>query len=155
VSGLDELGARAVGKRTLRTAVTQLRALRTARSFRGTRGTSSTTAAITARPPDGPRLAGSHYSVQAEPVRTGLGVPDQQRLQDWRRMQTVPVRGRVQGGRGVALSRDGRLVRPHTHVQRPKGLRKDLPVHQERHRKVSTSALLADTVLLAGRKADR
>jgi len=93
--------------------------------------------------------------VQAEPVRPGLGLPGQPGLQDRRRMQAVPMRGRVQGGRGVALSRDGRLVRPHTNVQRAKGLRQDLPVHQERHRKVSASTLLADTVLLAGRQADR
>jgi len=70
-------------------------------------------------------------------------------------MQAVPMRGRVQGGRGVALSRAGRLVRPHTDVQRAKGMRQDLPVHQEGNRKVPAGALLADAVLLAGRQTDR
>jgi len=47
VPGLDELGARAVGERPLRTAVTHLRALRAARSFRGTRSTPAAAASIT------------------------------------------------------------------------------------------------------------
>jgi len=88
-------------------------------------------------------------------MRTRLGMPGQPGLQDRPRVQAVPMRGRMQGGRGVTLSRAGRLVRPYTHVQRAKGLRQDLPVHQERHRKVSAGALLADTVLLVGRQAYR
>jgi len=93
--------------------------------------------------------------VQAEPLRTGLGVSGQPRLQDRPRVQAVQMRGRVQGGRGVALPVARRLVRPHTNVQRAKGMRQDLPVHQEGHRKVPAGALLADTVLLASRQADR
>lgn len=132
--GLDELGAGAVGERPLRTAVTRLRALRTARSFRGTRGTPAATAATTARPPDGAtahgdRLTGGDHPMQAESLRTGLGMPGQPWLQDRPGMQAVPMRGRMQGGRGVALSSTGRLVRPHTDIQRAKGMRQDLPVH--------------------------
>lgn len=93
--------------------------------------------------------------MQAEPLRTGLGVPGQPWLQDRPWVQAVPMRGRMQGGRGVALPRAGRLVRPHTNVQRAKGMRQDLPVHQERHRKVPAGALFADTVLLASRQAYR
>jgi hypothetical protein len=60
----------------------------------------------------------------------------------------------MQGGRGVTLPRARRLVRSHTHVQRSKGLRQDLPVHEEGHRKMSAGTLFTDAVLLVGRQTD-
>jgi len=89
VPGLDKLGAGNVGERTLRATVARLRAVRAARSIRRTRGTPAAVTAATTRPPDGRHtehgggLAGGDHPVQAESVRPGLGMPGQQRLQDW------------------------------------------------------------------------
>lgn len=166
--GLDKLGAGAVGELTLRPAVARLRALRAARRFRRTRGTPAAVSPapatrsrrcarrqVTTCGGGGDRPAGSDHAVQAEPVRPRLGVPGEPRVQDRPRVQAVPVRARVQGRRGVAFSRAGRLVCTRAHVQRAQGLRQGVPVHQEGHREMSTGALLADAVLLAGWQAHR
>lgn len=146
VHGLDERDTGAVGQRPLRAAVGRLRSLHTAQGVRGARDTAAATA---------DRRGAGDGAVQAEPVRARRGVLGEPRLPDRARMQAVPVRGRLQGGRGVALPRAGGHVRQHTHVQRAKGLREDLPVYQEGHRKVSAGALCAVAVLLVDRQTDR
>lgn len=144
VFGLDKHGARAVGERTVRQAVAGRRAVRVAGRVRGTRGSATA---------DG-RCSGDH-AVQTEHLRARHGVLGEPRVSHRIRVQAVPVRAGLQGGRGVALPVARRLLRPHTHVQRPKGLRENMPVHQEGHRKVSASAVFANTVLLVGRQANR
>lgn len=146
--GLDEHGSRAVGQRSVRPPVARLRAVRVAENVRGTRVAAGAPAAA-----DG-RGAGDD-AVQAEPVRARLRVPGEPRLSHRPRVQTVPLRARLQGGRSVALPVARRLVRAHTDLQRPEGLREDMPVHQEGHREVPASPVLANTVLLAGRQGDR
>jgi len=149
VSGLDEHGhGGTVGERTVRAAIVRHRAVRVAQGVHGTR------ARGTAGPATDGRRAGDG-TVQTEPVRARVGVPGEPRLPDRARVQTVPVRGRVQGGRAVALSGAGRLVRARTHVQRAKGLREGVPVHQKGYREVSASAVLAGTAVLVGRQTSR
>lgn len=150
VLGLDERGiAGTVGERTVRAVVARLRAVCVAERVHGTSVRGATAAAAADRSGAGDR------TVQAETVRVGHGVLGEPRVSDRELVQAVPVRARVQSGRSVALSSAGRFVRTHTHIQRAEGLCKGVPVHQKGHRKVSASAVLAITVLLVGRQANR
>lgn len=146
VHGLDERGTGAVSQRSLRPTVSRLRSVRAAQGVRGARDAAAATA---------DRRGAGDGAVQAEPVRGRRGVFGEPRLPDRARLQAIPVRGRLQGGRGVALPGAGGHVRQHTHVQRAKGLCQDMPVHQEGHREVSAGAVLAVAVLLADRQNDR
>lgn len=156
--GLDEYGARAVGERAVRPVVRRPgdRPVRVvARVHRSQDGGGGGTASST----DGRGgRAATDGAVQAQPMRLGRGMPGKPRVPHgrWpRRVQPVPVRGRLQGRRGVALSIDRALVRARAHVQRAEGLREGVPVHGPGLRTLPAAALRPGPGVLAGRPADR